>query len=126
MIFVPFDVTAEDALRLTGLKPFVGSEREPTLIAGDEAPAAGDARPFLGLHNVNRELMAVGCYECEQTITVENANAECPGDPDGRPPAPPRPDEPGSVRPDVQFGSVKRNDPCPCGSGLKFKRCHGA
>ena len=23
------------------------------------------------------------------------------------------------------FKSVGRNDPCPCGSGLKFKRCHG-
>ena len=21
---------------------------------------------------------------------------------------------------------VGRNDPCPCGSGVKFKRCHGA
>lgn len=20
---------------------------------------------------------------------------------------------------------VGRNDPCPCGSGLKYKRCHG-
>jgi len=20
---------------------------------------------------------------------------------------------------------IRRNDPCPCGSGLKFKRCHG-
>jgi hypothetical protein len=27
---------------------------------------------------------------------------------------------------DVRFGGdVGRNDPCPCGSGLKFKRCHG-
>jgi uncharacterized protein YecA (UPF0149 family) len=25
------------------------------------------------------------------------------------------------------FGKdVGRNDPCPCGSGLKFKKCHGA
>ncbi len=24
-----------------------------------------------------------------------------------------------------QFQSVGRNDPCPCGSGLKYKRCHG-
>lgn len=24
-----------------------------------------------------------------------------------------------------QFAGVKRNDPCPCGSGLKFKACHG-
>jgi preprotein translocase subunit SecA len=22
--------------------------------------------------------------------------------------------------------SVGRNDPCPCGSGKKFKKCHGA
>ena len=24
-----------------------------------------------------------------------------------------------------QFGHVGRNDPCPCGSGKKFKLCHG-
>ena len=23
------------------------------------------------------------------------------------------------------FASAKRNDPCPCGSGKKFKYCHG-
>jgi hypothetical protein len=28
---------------------------------------------------------------------------------------------------DTTFGAgVGRNDPCPCGSGRKFKRCHGA
>ena len=28
----------------------------------------------------------------------------------------------------AQFGGAKvgRNDPCPCGSGRKFKKCHGA
>ncbi|MBN1286071.1 MAG: anaerobic sulfatase maturase [Anaerolineae bacterium] len=25
-----------------------------------------------------------------------------------------------------QFAQAKRNDPCPCGSGLKFKKCHGS
>jgi preprotein translocase subunit SecA len=25
----------------------------------------------------------------------------------------------------AQFGRVGRNDPCPCGSGLRFKSCHG-
>jgi len=25
-----------------------------------------------------------------------------------------------------QYKNVGRNDPCPCGSGKKFKRCHGA
>jgi preprotein translocase subunit SecA len=24
------------------------------------------------------------------------------------------------------FAGVGRNDPCPCGSGKKFKKCHGA
>jgi preprotein translocase subunit SecA len=24
------------------------------------------------------------------------------------------------------WSSVGRNDPCPCGSGKKFKKCHGA
>lgn len=30
--------------------------------------------------------------------------------------------------PGTQFGGTKvgRNDPCPCGSGRKFKKCHGA
>ncbi len=27
---------------------------------------------------------------------------------------------------DPKFKKVGRNDPCPCGSGKKFKRCHGA
>jgi SEC-C motif-containing protein len=29
---------------------------------------------------------------------------------------------------EARFGGVKvgRNDPCPCGSGRKFKRCHGS
>jgi len=29
---------------------------------------------------------------------------------------------------DARFGGAKvgRNDPCPCGSGKKFKRCHGS
>jgi preprotein translocase subunit SecA len=25
----------------------------------------------------------------------------------------------------ADFGDVPRNAPCPCGSGKKFKRCHG-
>ena len=31
----------------------------------------------------------------------------------------------GPVAP-VDWTSVGRNDPCPCGSGKKFKKCHGA
>jgi preprotein translocase subunit SecA len=25
----------------------------------------------------------------------------------------------------VDWSNVGRNDPCPCGSGKKFKKCHG-
>jgi len=39
------------------------------------------------------------------------------------------PNEDGSVSQDTdpatQFGHVGRNDPCPCGSGKKYKACHG-
>ena len=28
-------------------------------------------------------------------------------------------------KPDT-WGKVSRNDPCPCGSGKKYKHCHGA
>ena len=50
---------------------------------------------------------------------------------DGAQPAPPARPAPqlvttpsGPVR--VDGDRVGRNDPCPCGSGLKYKRCHGA
>jgi len=31
-----------------------------------------------------------------------------------------------SVAASNPYASVGRNDPCPCGSGKKFKKCHGA
>ena len=30
-----------------------------------------------------------------------------------------------SARPEVAWAKVGRNEPCPCGSGLKYKHCHG-
>lgn len=35
-------------------------------------------------------------------------------------------DEPDSYVPVTPAGRPGRNDPCPCGSGTKFKKCHGA
>lgn len=32
---------------------------------------------------------------------------------------------PGGSR-EIDWSTVGRNDPCPCGSGKKFKKCHGA
>jgi preprotein translocase subunit SecA len=36
-----------------------------------------------------------------------------------------RPAAAGSAASGIEFGDVARNAPCPCGSGKKFKRCHG-
>ena len=48
----------------------------------------------------------------------------------GMPPEAPKPAATGKAQPYVKdkedpFANVGRNDPCPCGSGLKFKKCHG-
>jgi preprotein translocase subunit SecA len=32
----------------------------------------------------------------------------------------------GAAGGDDAYANVGRNDPCPCGSGKKFKKCHGA
>ncbi len=48
----------------------------------------------------------------------------------GMPAEAPKPVATGKTAPIVKdksdpFANVGRNDPCPCGSGLKFKKCHG-
>ena len=49
--------------------------------------------------------------------------------PAGTPAAPPKPSAPKpqtyTKDKDDPFANVGRNDPCPCGSGLKYKKCHG-
>ena len=48
---------------------------------------------------------------------------------DGPPPGPPQRGGQGVAEPAFAsnpYAGVGRNDPCPCGSGKKFKKCHGA
>jgi preprotein translocase subunit SecA len=54
------------------------------------------------------------------TNKADSSTASRQGLPQGGPPAPPR------VQPVRAEHKVGRNDPCPCGSGKKFKNCHGA
>jgi preprotein translocase subunit SecA len=53
---------------------------------------------------------------------VQLAQAQPPAAQRARPAAPAQP-QPGLVG---AADKVGRNDPCPCGSGKKYKRCHGA
>ncbi len=60
------------------------------------------------------------------------ATAEAPAEGTSEGAAPAAPQQPAEQRPrtpPVPAGAVKavgRNDPCPCGSGKKYKKCHGA
>jgi len=54
-----------------------------------------------------------------QRITASHAAAAADGDEGERP----RPKQETVVRAHPKVG---RNDPCPCGSGKKYKKCHGA
>ena len=49
------------------------------------------------------------------TITVENSESETVVAPENRDPKDP-----------TTWGKVGRNEPCPCGSGKKYKHCHGS
>lgn len=129
-----FEITPEDARQITEGK----DTRPPTQIAGDESPPLEDERPFFGLHNLVHEEIIVACIDCEMGYTDAIEAMECPGDPDGYGPQgePLWDGEPlaGTGPPERHGGnvdprairSVGRNDLCPCGSGIKYKRCHGA
>ena len=72
-----------------------------------------------------REEAVVVCWNCELAWDSELSKKECTGE--------------GMFADGVQLnqgpsignvtaglGPWDANEPCPCGSGLKFKRCHGA
>ncbi len=58
---------------------------------------------------------------------IKTAQAQAQGVPQTSKPAPEQP-KPHTVQKDKDdpYANVGRNDPCPCGSGKKFKKCHGA
>ncbi len=118
-----YDLTPQDALRMVGLLPMKGAELPITALAADEAPAAGDERPYFGTHNLARDLCSVGCYDCEAALTdVRQAEAECPGQPPGELTYV---DADGRIT-DHRERVGHQDVPCPCGSRKKYKRCHGA
>jgi preprotein translocase subunit SecA len=59
-----------------------------------------------------------------QAVRQRNAAAQAQGGPGAQP----RPTKTATIVKDRDdpFANVGRNDPCPCGSGKKFKKCHGA
>ncbi len=60
-----------------------------------------------------------------ENVQYQHADADQAYDVDGNP-VTPEPDDESKAEPSRRYGEkVGRNDPCPCGSGKKFKQCHG-
>jgi preprotein translocase subunit SecA len=87
-----------------------------------------------------RSASNLSSFENMLSILARSARTQGPETPvaPARPPQPPengslppgRPAEPEMQLPKVTIRrdtpKVGRNDPCPCGSGKKYKHCHGA
>ena len=59
-------------------------------------------------------------------FAMEGAGADAETQPASRPIAPPIPQPAADPSDPATWGKVGRNEPCPCGSGKKYKHCHGA
>lgn len=68
--------------------------------------------------------------EAALTSSAQEVRAQAVADARGVPAAPPKPavGKAQTYEKDKEdpFANVGRNDPCPCGSGKKYKKCHGA
>ena len=87
-------------------------------------PVASEAGPAAPRRAASRRVAALTTNEPAQAASVF---AAAPGHGDGRGRTPARTggdDVIKTVRRDMP--KVGRNDPCPCGSGKKYKKCHGA
>ena len=69
----------------------------------------------------------------EATLNETSVSASVKADAQMKAQGAAKPPEPSQGKPqtfvkdkDDIFANVGRNDPCPCGSGKKFKKCHGA
>jgi preprotein translocase subunit SecA len=131
------DVVAIESADAPGLPPAIGVAGAPV---PSEAPAA--FTPSNGVEAVGSQQAATP--EPESAPQGEHAKvADVLGKAFGQPSRPanlqysaPTVDGEGGVERhaeanpaqghSVDFGEVSRNAPCPCGSGRKYKRCHGA
>jgi preprotein translocase subunit SecA len=73
--------------------------------------------------NISQQRQAAAAAQAAQQQRVPMPGR--PGMP-GAPGMPPPQPKPAPVQPIRTEKKVLPNDPCPCGSGKKYKKCHGA
>ena len=102
--------------RRTLLRLQVAVKQEQPALAEDKSPLDGK----VSYSSPGQALEQTG---------VGAARKQAAASPSGAPAAPPKP---AAAKPqtytkdkDDPFANVGRNEPCPCGSGLKYKKCHG-
>jgi len=82
-----------------------------------EGTISGDAEVLIGMDIINRGDFAVTNKDGKTNFTFRIPSTECIDFVKQQAPA-----TQSSNQPHQQVG---RNDPCPCGSGKKYKKCHG-
>src|SRR6185436_191473 len=88
-------------------------------------PGRPSAKPALRQQEVHAEVTAFGTMAEPQE---DGGASQRPGGRSAAPPPRPGAAPPGAKQAPVVSTEPKvgRNDPCPCGSGKKYKKCHGA
>ncbi len=109
----------EDYLR-TLLRLQVAVKQDQPELAEEKSPLDGK----VSYSSPEQVLEETGVAAARRQAAASGAPAA-----DGQPARPPKP---AAAKPqtyvkdkDDPFADVGRNDPCPCGSGLKYKKCHG-
>ncbi len=107
----------EDYLR-TLLRLQVAVKQEQPALAEEKSPLDGK----VSYSSPEQALEQTGVAAARQHGARRRRAARRP-----RPRRSPRPAKPQTYVKDKDdpFANVGRNDPCPCGSGLKYKKCHG-
>lgn len=98
--------------------------RAPLMV--QEAPVKEEKTPLDGKVTYSNPEEAL-TESTTSSQRVRQAQAQAQGVPQTPQPAPEQP-KPHTIQKDKDdpYANVGRNDPCPCGSGKKFKKCHGA
>ena len=98
--------------------------RAPLMV--QEAPVEEEKTPLDGKVTYSNPEEAL-TESTTSSQRVRQAQAQAQGVPQTPQPAPEQP-KPHTIQKDKDdpYANVGRNDPCPCGSGKKFKKCHGA
>ncbi|MEO2147139.1 MAG: preprotein translocase subunit SecA [bacterium] len=84
------------------------------------------ARAQVAQQSMRGRVPASGAFDMMRRQKAAKEQQQVAGDPGSPGNQPPQPGQKPLAAPAEAFPGTGRNDPCPCGSGKKFKKCHGS